>query len=739
MSIDWIRGRGVGLRWGGLAFLVLVSACAEGASGPKPPLGRFDRLTFVETEETGDYVFDLSELKGTRVPADAATGRPAHVRLEGRRRKWIRISGPIDLRPFTQVEVRFVADEPAELELRLAVRLDPAEPNSSEVFMRADPTPCHIQPADGVAGGTRVLLEVPGRLRKVHDALLVQVEGGPPAGFGLVGARCLTNVEGSWLEVGNERRLGRWASSERDVVARGRAGQRLAFDYHFASENDEPDASLTVSIDGQVALQLGPRSTAWSHVELPLSADVERGAEVEVRFALEGPRGVAAAIAGPAFCAPHVEAPTVLLVTSDTHRADHLGVASSESEVRTPVLDALAARGVVFLDAFSASNVTVPSHAALLTGVHPRDSNASDNRSVLADSARTLAELFRDAGWMTFASVSTSFLGAVNLQQGFDRLSVPAGRTRPANRTIARLERWLPDAEGKPLFVWLHVFDAHSPYEPPQEFIDQHWSRARDPRDLSIESPLFEGLELPPGSLDVRDRDYIDACYRAEVSYLDDQLDRVLSLARFENGVVAVTADHGECLGTHGGWHHRETLPHTLHVPLILTWPGAPAGAFVEEPVRQIDVGRTLLELAEIEDAEFPGTDLLTAEARAPKARFALAGERKIATVITVNSVFVLHLIEHDEFDVHEVQLFDRQDDPDCLVDLAATEPERAAKLRTVLIEWMLRRRLVDVGITSLVPLEELNALGYAYGEAPDLGEDWFDEDCDCERCAAFQ
>ena len=718
-----------------LASLALTSACA----GDSPTLDphRIERLALASADGQTGRAIELASFGGDIV-ADGT--RPAHLKLEGRRRKQLRIPGPVDLRPFERVEVELLGASTADLELRLAVPLDPTRKTSLDVdrgFERSDPVPCRIDQG----ATTRVALEVPKEMRTGLDDLRVQIEGRPPDGFGLVGVRLAESEEGTWIEVDEDRRLGRWLVPGRELVGRARAAERLAFDVHRPGEGDDDGAStarLSVTIAG-VTEERELRGATWTHVELPLPGTIANGDEVEVRFALQAADAEAAAIAGAHFHTPRVTAPTVLLVTSDTHRADHLGVTDPDGAVRTPVLDRLAARGVVFVDAFASSNVTVPSHAALLTGVHPRDSNAADNRSVLADSAHTLAESFRAAGWLTYASVSAGFLGAVNLHQGFDRLSAPPADARPANRTIGPLERWLPDAEGQPLFVWLHLFDAHSPYEPPQEFIDQHWSSARDPRDPTLASPILDGLELPPGALGVRDLDYVDACYRAEVGYLDAELDRILARERFQRGIVAVTSDHGECLGTHGGWHHRETLPHTLHVPLILAWPDAPAGTFVDDPVRQIDVGRTLLDLAGIVDAAFPGRDLLQAAERASTVRFALAGERRVATVVTDESVLVLYLTEHEGQERHTVQLFDRTADPDCLEDLAASAPERAAELRSALIDWLSARRRIEGGETAAIPLAELKALGYAYGETPALGSDWFDPDCDCARCARFR
>jgi choline-sulfatase len=128
----------------------------------------------------------------------------------------------------------------------------------------------------------------------------------------------------------------------------------------------------------------------------------------------------------------------VVLVTSDTHRADHVGgphLTGSSAQgrqggvVRTPALDALAARGVVYTDCFAPSHITLPSHAALFTGASPRDTGVLDNNTALGAAAPTLAEVFRAAGWLTAAAVSLDIL--VDGHSGFGQGACPASAHHP--------------------------------------------------------------------------------------------------------------------------------------------------------------------------------------------------------------------------------------------------------------------------------------------------------------------
>ena len=162
---------------------------------------------------------------------------------------------------------------------------------------------------------------------------------------------------------------------------------------------------------------------------------------------------------------PGVEGPVLICVM------DGVGVGRRDESdavwlARTPTLDRLAARGVLFEDCVSSANVTLPSHAALMTGTSPRDTGVVNNADFLGDDPVTLAERFRDAGWVTYAAVSAGGLldDRSGLGQGFDRMAESGWRSLSARDRVPLLEDWLDEATEKPIFVWLHVFDAHAPY-----------------------------------------------------------------------------------------------------------------------------------------------------------------------------------------------------------------------------------------------------------------------------------
>ncbi|MET0556861.1 MAG: sulfatase-like hydrolase/transferase [Vicinamibacteria bacterium] len=257
--------------------------------------------------------------------------------------------------------------------------------------------------------------------------------------------------------------------------------------------------------------------------------------------------------------------PSILLVTLDTTRADAIGPEA------TPALEALAARGARFRQAYATAPETLPSHASMLTGLYPAGHGVHENARVVAGEHPLAAEALRRAGYRTAAFVSSFVLARrFGLARGFEVYDdgLPDGRSeRTAAETTDRALAWLQTAETAPRFLWVHYFDAHAPYEPPEPY------RAR--------------FSARP--------------YLGEVAAVDEQLARLV--AAFEGratGPVAivVAADHGEGLGDHGESQHG-TLAYqaTMHVPLVVVGPGVATGA-VDAPVSTRRVFHTLLDWA---------------------------------------------------------------------------------------------------------------------------------------------
>lgn len=486
----------------------------------------------------------------------------------------------------------------------------------------------------------------------------------------------------------------------------------------------------------------------------PVRMDLSRlsGDDVWIRVSLEV-RGEAIGVClveAPYLSVPDPSAPTVLLITSDTHRADALGVVASERSVQTPYLDALAARSVRFSDCYSSTNVTSPSHVSIMTGTSPRDTGIITNTGHMAEAAVTLAERFRERGYVTYGVASVRHLGPLGtgLGQGFDRMAAPRSEVWDAEVSMDRLDSWLGEAVGRPLFVWLHLFDAHAPYAPPPEFDRRYYPEGRDPFDAESAPEMeFDPDWLEKALPGLKDPEFALAQYRAEVDYLDAQLGRLLERPRFRDGVVAFTADHGESFGSGGVWFsHVGLFPSTLHVPLLLSWPEGPRGLVVDYPVENMDLARTLLDLAGFQAAEFPGKSLLAAVegVQVSGPRFALSANGKCAAVFQDGWQLTLNLRDHDYEGLltrerHQVELFHLEVDPDCKVDVWEALPERTRSLQRTLMAWLVDTRgssWAQAGSEDEEALAQLAALGYTM-DVPETEERvWVKAGCACEWCA---
>jgi arylsulfatase A-like enzyme len=492
-------------------------------------------------------------------------------------------------------------------------------------------------------------------------------------------------------------------------------------------------------------------SASWHPLVVPL--DDLTGQALRVRFALEPatePPEVCA-VATPLLVQEGAAPATVLLITSDTHRADHLGSAGLGVTLDTPVIDALAARGVTFTNCYSTTNVTSPSHTTLLTGLPPRDTGVVTNTDALAPAARTLAEVFAGAGYRTFAVVSAGQLGpyGTDLSQGFERMASPPvdGLPWDAGQALSLLMPWIEEARGQPLFVWLHLYDAHFPYDPPAEFLPERGS-LRAELEAQPDPPLLPGT-LRTELQEAGDLSQLRLGYRGEIRYLDDALRVLLEHPRMEAAVTAFTADHGEVLvRPETCFDHEVLLPDTLHVPLLLSWPAAPRGLRVDRPVEHLDLAATLLDVAGV-TAEFPGESLVAAlgpQERPPGPRFALSNHGASASVAVAGWFLVLHLRDHRisgrSYARHQVELYRLETDPGCREDLAGMELESARSLRRLLVDWLGQASetpLVEQRQKTAEQIARLAALGYTTDLVLDPGNAWIEPDCDCANCRALR
>lgn len=280
----------------------------------------------------------------------------------------------------------------------------------------------------------------------------------------------------------------------------------------------------------------------------------------------------------------------VILITLDTTRFDHLGCYGYERPT-SPTIDRYAREGVRFDRAYAVAPITLPTHASILTGLAPPLHGARNNGTYkLGESATTLAEVLRGEGYRTGAFVSAFVLAEqFGLAQGFDEydavsalgsrdtaFSIPERR---GTETVARALSWLDaQTDDHPVFLWVHLFDPHAPYDPPPEWGRQFGASARDRYDAEIRAMDAAIARLRSG-LDQRGRD----------------------------AITVIVADHGEGFGDHGEDAHGIFLyDETTRVPFILHAPGLLAPRVSDTVARQIDVMPTVLELLGHSTGDFP-------------------------------------------------------------------------------------------------------------------------------------
>ena len=392
----------------------------------------------------------------------------------------------------------------------------------------------------------------------------------------------------------------------------------------------------------------------------------------------------------------------VLLVTVDTLRADHLGCYGDEA-ARTPVIDALAARGARFETAIAHSPITGPSHASILTGLTPLGHGVRNNSDyVLPAGVPTLPDTFARAGYRTAAFVSGFPLerrfgydrGFETYDDAFPRGSDPRRAPyveRPADLTTRAAARWLDDRASSPgpWFLWVHYYDPHSPYEPPPEYARRFAGRP----------------------------------YDGEIAFVDAQLG--LLLRRLDEGgladrtLVVVTADHGESLGEHGeATHGMFVYDSTLRVPWILAGPGIPKGRTVKAMGRGIDVAPTILDYAgQAVAASIEGRSVRPAIEGRPMSDEPAYAESLFASLhLRWAPLYAWRTSKWKLVDAPRPELFDLEADPAERHDRAGLEPSRVEALRRPL-RAALRATTPDA--TATVDAEaagRLRSLGYLGG-----------------------
>jgi arylsulfatase A-like enzyme/Tfp pilus assembly protein PilF len=401
--------------------------------------------------------------------------------------------------------------------------------------------------------------------------------------------------------------------------------------------------------------------------------------------------------------------PNVVLITIDTVRADHMGCYGAK-EVQTPTIDALARDGIVFERAISQVPLTWPSHAVILTGTYPFQNGVQDfTGQPLAPQFRSVAQAFKQHGYATGAVVSAFVLDrSWGLARGFDfyddAFSPEAFQKRDlglvdrkAGESVTHAINWLKQASRRPFFFWLHLYDPHSPYAPPEPFHTQ----------------------------------YRDHLYDGEIAYADHELERLIAWLKsnhvYDRTMIVLLSDHGESLGDHGEKEHGFFVYNsTVHIPLIVK---PPAGSGfrpgrIARPVETTAVAPALLAFEGIKDPvekQFNSRGLLGAAAEKEDVAYS-------ETFYPLNSFGwnPLHALETSRYhyvDAPEPELYDLAADPGEKNNLITAQGATAAVLKEKLRFLMQHNpyKPPEGGNSNLSPdaLEKLRALGYVAYHSP--------------------
>ena len=397
-----------------------------------------------------------------------------------------------------------------------------------------------------------------------------------------------------------------------------------------------------------------------------------------------------------------VPPPNVVVITIDTLRADHVGCYGYK-DIKTPNIDALAHEGVRFERAYTPVPVTLPAHSALFTGTYPLRSGMHDFADNKLSAAQpTLASVLKQNGYATGAVIGSAVLDSrFGVNHGFDfyydhfdfsRLqeSNLDEMERPADAVADQALDWLDKNYQKKFFLWMHLYDPHYPYRPP--------------------SPYSE--------------EYKDHLYDGEIAFADSQVGRLIRELKekgvYQNTVIVLTGDHGESLGEHGEKTHGFFIYNaTLHIPVIIRFPGEPSARTVPDLVSLPDLMPTVLAFLKIDaPSDVQGRNLLPflASTDAPRALYAETFLPRLHfnwSELRGSETENYHFI-----DAPKPELYDLKKDPgetnNLYAQKKAVADEMRNKLTTLIQQYSSGQELAQK--TGLDPalMERLKSLGYA-------------------------
>jgi arylsulfatase A-like enzyme len=431
--------------------------------------------------------------------------------------------------------------------------------------------------------------------------------------------------------------------------------------------------------------------------------------------------------------------PDVVLITLDTTRADHLPTYGYFRDT-APRLSAFADKSVVFDRMVVPMATTLPTHTSFLTGTYPTEHGILANiehrgrKFVPTPNLVSWASWLDGLGYQTGGFVSAAPLNrSSGVDKGFQVYTTPPEKRdqRRGQDTVDDALAWLQTTEPSPIFMWVHFYDPHNPFNPPEEY--QGLFKRDETMDAWLdERQVSKVTKRPTGDI-VRVRPAMNL-YDAEIRYMDDQLGRVLDAiearGRFDNTLFVIAGDHGEGMNQHGQPGHGLVWHEQLHAPLIIRAPGV-APQRVERTVSAVDVLPTALAMVDLpqEDAilkQVSGSDALKG---LPEDRYVLSqtSERQLMfgrpmTYTLTNDHWKCVWSEEAG-----LVLWDHAQDPYELAPATLQHPDVASDCERQLKEMlaMQRERSKELGSGETTSMSDsqraaLEALGYLDDDAGD-------------------
>ncbi|MBI5189986.1 MAG: sulfatase [Nitrospirae bacterium] len=383
-----------------------------------------------------------------------------------------------------------------------------------------------------------------------------------------------------------------------------RGGKDLSLRFGLASLYGSGPVYCSIDlVDGGGVRTIFKRTAApadgWRDVSIPFP-ETDGRAEVVIRTS--GDRDGVVFFGNPALSGPPAKRMSVIWYVEDAETADHLSVYGYGRET-TPFKEEFARKGALFENAYSQATKTGISCTSFFTGLYPAAEGVWDNNSAgLSPEFITLASILRSQGFETASFIQNYFAGpALGLDRGFCTVHTVVGEPAPA--TVKRVHAWIDGHQDRNLFVYVHIFNPHAPYDPAAPY--DAWFREAPGATSVIRDDGIDPAHVAAPTVEGR-----TALYDGEIRANDAVFERFVSgLGKsgvLDDTLLIFSSDHGEYLGEKGLWEHRPPcLGPVLHVPLIMVYPGRIKPGRFGQNVQLLDVMPTVLDYAGIDSKRF--------------------------------------------------------------------------------------------------------------------------------------